>query len=385
MENITVSEWNNIISESLIPNIVILTIYVILGTCGNVLVLLVYSFQMKESSDERYFIPILAAFDMIATIYCGIFMIIQSLYQVIFTHNILCKTAQFFIGFTTYIPVLLLLIIAIQRYMKLCRPLKPAMPLHVKRTTLILAIVISFLGALPLPYIYGSIPFHSITYGSIGRRCGKVKEGHRLVRAIYAIVIGVFAVALVTALIVLYSKIGCTVYRKLKMNRSKSSEVEFRNSVSKTDEDGVSGSEYSDGTQNTLDSKISNSNIVKIDKNCKEQQLEKKQQTTTSQPVGSTKRRKDNRSLTHKLTVMFFVITLVFIFSYLPKVILLLVEGLDKDFWENVSNTERPGWMFLYQIFVINNIVNPFIYAFMDIKFRKEATVFLKRFFQCTF
>ncbi|CAG2205504.1 ATP5J [Mytilus edulis] len=187
--------------------------------------------------------------------------------------------------------------------MKVCRPLKPAMPLHVKRTTLILAIVISFLGALPLPYIYGSVPFHSITYGSIGRRCGKVKGGHRLVRAIYAIVIGVFAVALVTALIVLYSKIGCTVYRKLKMNRSKSSEVEFKNSVSKTDEDGVAGSEYSDGTQNTLDSKISNSNIIKIDTNCKEQQLENKQQTTTSQPVGSTKRRKDNRRITHKLTV----------------------------------------------------------------------------------
>lgn len=173
------------------------------------------------------------------------------------------------------------------------------------------------------------------------------------------------------------------------MNKCKSSRVEFRNSGTKTDENGVSVTENSDVTQNTItsdiDSKISNLNIVKIDINCKEQRLENKKQTTLSQPVGSKRRRKDNRRITHKLTVMFFVITLVFIISYLPKVMLLLFEGLYKDFWEKVSDTERPGLMFLYQMFIINNIVNPFIYAFMDIKFRKEATVFLRRVFQCTF
>ncbi|CAC5385678.1 CCKAR [Mytilus coruscus] len=344
---------------------------------------------MKEPSDERHFIPILAAFDLIATIYCGIYMIIQCFNQVTFTHNILCKTTQFFIGLTTFIPILLLLIIAVQRYLKVCRPLRPAISLNVKRTALILTAVISLLCALPLPYIYGSVSFHSITYGSTGTRCGKVKEGRRLARAVYAIVIGVLAVALVTTLIFLYSLIGCTVFRQLKMNKCKSSRVEFRNSGTKTDENGVSVTENSDVTQNTItsdiDSKISNLNIVKIDINCKEQRLENKKQTTLSQPVGSKRRRKDNRRITHKLTVMFFVITLVFIISYLPKVMLLLFEGLYKDFWEKVSDTERPGLMFLYQMFIINNIVNPFIYAFMDIKFRKEATVFLRRVFQCTF
>ncbi|XP_052059621.1 cholecystokinin receptor-like [Mytilus californianus] len=381
MYNITASELNGMISKTLIPNIVILAIYVVLGTCGNVLVLLVYSFQMKEPSDERYFIPILAAFDLLTTVYCGIYMIIQCLNQVTFTHSILCKTTQFFIGLTTFIPILLLLIIAVQRYLKVCLPLKPAMSLHVKKTALILTIVISLLCALPLVFVYGSVPFHSFTYGITGTRCGKLKEGHQLARAVYAIVIGFFAVAIVTTLIVLYSLIGCTVFRQLKMNKCKSSRVEFRNSVTKTDEEGASGTENSGVTQNTitsdLDSKLSNSS--------KEQRLENNHQTALSQLVGSKRRQTDNRRITHKLTAMFFVITVVFILSYFPKVMLLLVEGLNKDFWEKVSNTERPGLMFIYQMFIINNIVNPFIYAFMDIKFRKEATIFLNRVFQCRF
>ncbi|XP_052063017.1 gastrin/cholecystokinin type B receptor-like [Mytilus californianus] len=138
-------------------------------------------------------------------------MIIQCFNQVTFTHTILCKTTQFFIGLTTFIPILLLLIIAVQRFLKVCRPLKQAMSLNVKRTALILTIVVSLLCALQLPTEVGK-------------------------------------------------------------------------------------------------------------------------QTTLSQPVGSKRRRKDNRRITYKLTVMFFVITLVFIFSYLPKVMLLLFEGLYKDF-----------------------------------------------------
>ncbi|XP_063416802.1 cholecystokinin receptor-like [Mytilus trossulus] len=374
-DNMTVSELNSIISTTLIPNIVILVIYIVLGTCGNVLVLLVYSFQMKEPSDERYFIPILAAFDLIATIYCGTYTIYQCLHQVTFTSNILCKTTQFFIGLTTFIPIFLLVIIAVQRYLKVCQPLKPALSLNVKRTALILTFVISLLFSLPLAFVYGSVPFQSTTYGITGSRCGKLKEGHRLARDLYAIAVGILAVTLITTLIVLYSLIGLKVFRQLKLNKRKSSRVEFRSSMRKTYEDGASGTETSGVTQNNiisdLDSQIPNS--------IKEQRLGNNHQTTLSQLVGSKRRQMNNRRITYKLSVMFFVITLVFLLSYFPKVMLLLIEGLNKDFWEKVSNIERPGLMFIYHMFIINNIVNPVIYAFMDVKFREEATVFFNR------
>jgi hypothetical protein len=59
--------------------------------------------------------------------------------------------------------------------------------------------------------------------------------------------------------------------------------------------------------------------------------------------------------------------------SFLPKVILLNIEGIYQDFWEDVSDVQRLLFTFFYQMYIINNIVNPFIYAFMDSQFRDDT------------
>ena len=61
---------------------------------------------------------------------------------------------------------------------------------------------------------------------------------------------------------------------------------------------------------------------------------------------------------------------------------MMAVESVNKEFWENLSDTERPVYMFLYQIFILNNIVNPLIYVVMDSRFRKEARMLLKNVFR---
>jgi hypothetical protein len=58
MSNITLEEWNAEIIQSLIPDIVILSLWFIIGVFGNLIVIVVYKFQMKEKTDERYFVPI---------------------------------------------------------------------------------------------------------------------------------------------------------------------------------------------------------------------------------------------------------------------------------------------------------------------------------------
>lgn len=95
----------------------------------------------------------------------------------------------------------------------------------------------------------------------------------------------------------------------------------------------------------------------------------------------STKRRRKNRDITYKMAIMFFIITLVFFICYIPKLIVLIIAGIDKDFVEKLflSNSQRSAVMFVYDMFIINNIVNPYIYAFMDTKFRTEAKTLLKR------
>ncbi|CAC5397800.1 unnamed protein product [Mytilus coruscus] len=223
-ENLSTSqrpEWNEEITNSLMPNIIMLSIYIALGAIGNVLVLLIYTFQMKEASDERYFIPILAFFDMIAAIYIGVlvYYIFQCFNQAKFSSNILCKTLVFFVGNTTYNSVFILFIIAIQRYMKVCMPLKQPMSIYVKRTALLLALLMSLICALPLPFVFGTTPFHNIDYGVSGMRYGRLKDGHPFVRAGYSVVAGLFVFVIVKSLIIVYGRIISTVFVGLQVNK----------------------------------------------------------------------------------------------------------------------------------------------------------------------
>ena len=122
---------------------------------------------------------------------------------------------EYFIRLTTYTSIALLLIIAIQRYMKVCQAPKRPMTVFDKRGQVFFVFLISFLVALPIPFIYGTLPYKNENHGINGTRCGKLKNSNMIAGVAYQCIIGITTVVIVTALIVLYSKIGYTVYRKL--------------------------------------------------------------------------------------------------------------------------------------------------------------------------
>ncbi|CAC5397806.1 CCKAR [Mytilus coruscus] len=366
---ITFSEWNDEITTSLIPNIIVLSVYLVLGICGNFIVLLVYAFQIKRPSDERYFIPVLAAFDMIATLYLTVNYIFQCLNQVTFSNDFVCKILAFCTGLTTFNPISILVIIAVQRYMKICFPFKQSMSILMKRSSLVFTNVISLLYAIPLPFVYGSVHYRSVKYGISGTRCGRLKEGHPFMSNLHAIVACVLVFVVVITLTILYGRIGYTVFHNLEMKKRFTRDEKNI----ETNSEGVSTEVRDDDITTTTD-KTSNLSPDKYDG---QRPMETNEKTTASK-----RRRKHNRRVSHKLTIMFLVITVVFLFCFLPKVTILLLEGMYANFWEQLSILQRPVVMFLYNMFIINNIVNPIIYAFMDIKFRNEAAILLKRMFR---
>ena len=388
MSNITLEEWNAEITQSLIPDIVILSLWFIIGVFGNLIVIVVYKFQMKEKTDERYFVPILAVCDMISASYISLWSIYQNTHHVSFSGVILCQIAQFFVGLTTYMPILLLVIIAAQRYTKVCKPLRPPMRLYVKRCIICIAFVFSVLLAIPLPLVYGVVSFNTTEYIITGSRCGKVKEGTTLVRSIYGVVIGLCAFIIVIVLIGLYSIIGYTVYKTLKGDKYELThtrpelnikpEVQESSTFSTEDKYVTSTTEVEDTDVNcdatSLDEPVAASNNIPTNGG---REMKIKYITSKSRKI-------KNRQLTTKITMMFLVITIVFLLSYVPKVILLIIEGISPYFWEQLSNTQRPGIIFLYHMYIINNIANPFVYAFMDLKFRNNSKLFLQRICICS-
>lgn len=212
MENLTLSEWND---ETLLSMIlVVLAVYLLVGTCGNVLVLLVYACQMKNSSDERFFIPILAACDLIATLYLGSLAIYNSIFIVSNSNSVLCKTTSFFTGLSIFMSICVLLIIALQRYFKICMNLNHSKTRFFKRASLVFASLFSILASSPLPFFMEIVPFHSNRYGVTGVRCETSPKGNTLARNIYFILVGVFAVATGTTVNTLYSNITYKMFKR---------------------------------------------------------------------------------------------------------------------------------------------------------------------------
>ncbi|CAG2247742.1 unnamed protein product [Mytilus edulis] len=210
--------WSREVHNNIIANAVVLSLYFVIGIIGNALVLVVYKTQLKHASVERYFIPVLAISDMLSTICGSINNMAWDLMSDNFTNNALCKYFLFTISNTAYMSILLLLCIAFQRYLLICRHHS----LSLKHRHLMIGLSFVFANGLALPFafFYGVNDFYN-DGTLIGTRCGRLKTGLYLPGAIYAISFVSLMVMTVLALIFFYGRIACTVFEHFKSKRSK--------------------------------------------------------------------------------------------------------------------------------------------------------------------
>ena len=113
--------------------------------------------------------------------------------------------------------VLLLLIIAVQRYLKVVKPLGKQMDLKMNRISMALALCLSLSLAVPTTLLYKSVPFQNRDNDIVGMRCSKEKDTNKIGSLVYSSVIGLLALTIMGALIGLYSKIGWTIFRHIKV------------------------------------------------------------------------------------------------------------------------------------------------------------------------
>ena len=132
-------ELNKNISNALIPINVILALYLLLGVAGNSVVLYVYKFHFTGKLKERYFTPVLAGTDLLACVVCGSFGLLDNSLYLNFNNTYLCKTMYFLVFLSTSMSVMLLLIIAVQRYRKIVTPLGRQMDTKQNRVALLSA------------------------------------------------------------------------------------------------------------------------------------------------------------------------------------------------------------------------------------------------------
>lgn len=89
----------------------------------------------------------------------------------------------------------------------------------------------------------------------------------------------------------------------------------------------------------------------------------------------STKSENKGPSLrTKQVTFMLFIITVVFVLSFIPHLVLMVINAMNPLFVKDMSPVGIAFYHIFLRSFVINNMANPIIYGFCDKKFRTECT-----------
>ncbi|KAL3889962.1 hypothetical protein ACJMK2_002276 [Sinanodonta woodiana] len=91
----------------------------------------------------------------------------------------------------------------------------------------------------------------------------------------------------------------------------------------------------------------------------------------------SERRRAIMRALTDKRTMKttytMLTITALFILSYIPAFYVTIQGLIDEEFWDRPSEDELVLYNILLRSYLINNMMNPVVYGFMDEKFRQKC------------
>ena len=364
----------------LIPAIVYVAVLMIVGFIGNILVCIFYGCKMKPNPNS-FFIIILATFDLISCVITMPIEIMDLRFFYIFTNGAACKSARFLNSFATMGSAATLLAIAIDRHRRMCRPFKKQWDLKDARIACLVAAGFSLVLSWPAPIFYGSVSVNvtdpqntSVILEGFDCTTTKDEAYQTYLLAFNAVQFFVFIVA-VCILVVLYCMIGRVLYRH-KKRRSKyssahaSAHVQHNNFMLDSTDTNVSlkaSLEKDSISEKTLP------NIEYSDKH--EVTLRTKSPTSESRPTsrGSHAISKEHSPdiKTVKYTIIMLSITVVFVFSFLPYLILILWRLFQSEYEVDVlSDTGLVFFQIGIRSYLLNSATNPLLYGFFNPKFR---------------
>ncbi|XP_060071842.1 neuropeptide S receptor-like [Ylistrum balloti] len=374
----TIEELNDIYVKQKVGGIVFVTLLMIVGVIGNAHVLYLFAFKFPNSN-HRVYILCLAVLDMI-TCSVGMPFVIVDLHNTLtFESAIVCKLLRFLNYFNSGGSAFTLVVIAVDRYKKICHPLGKQMTERKAKIACCIALSISLIIAWPAPVLYGRSTVNTDVDGITGVACftedkfKKTKYQLYFNAVLILVVFGSFV-----ALIVLYSLIGQRIWKQAK-TRTKMLNPTVMSTVPAVE--ATSSSNSGPSTDNSIDtlstgavisSNTSSNNELSKQETLQTNVKQQKQQNETAEKPSKKSKENANAKKTRKTTLMLFIITVVFILSFAPHLALKITVFLNKKFLDSLTFVE----VFLYHTFVwsffINNMANPIIYGFCDTRFRRE-------------
>ena len=384
LECIIVDRYRYYTYDVLVRLSILLGIVGLIGAIGNILVIMVFA-RNRVKRNSTYFMLTLAIIDLMV---CTIVIpgVIAREWRAVFYSDVLCKGLEFLRSLMIPSSALILVAIALDRFFLICISTKEIMTTFVAK---IVILVIMLLGmSLGIPPLL-SVGLLKDDEGSYLPICVKSDEYLNDISQYHYwyFVSGLFAVMIV-AILILYLLIFKKVIQQSNRWKNRTNKIfpERRNT-----HENLHGRTTIEPISSQLDSTdrkglSNNTNIVELSTVTEhDTNTTNKETPTTPQPSTSakchtkplkTKNSKQGISInsntniktlsdmkrrsTHvKTTQVLFIVTLVYIISFLPT------------FLE--TNEVIPDNKYLTYVYFVNNAANPIIYSFMNAKFREEA------------
>ncbi|XP_052251767.1 vasopressin V1b receptor-like [Dreissena polymorpha] len=391
---------NQLATKENLPKLVFLVTVMLIGLVGNICVVLVYKLKFKRSSARVYIIS-LALTDM-SVCSVGILYHFYDLTNSITYENVLtCKILSFIISLCSLSSIFILLVVGLDRYLKVCRPLKKQIVDFGDRKACIIATLLAGLFSVPYLAIYGhrTVPLSYGGFNISGSECSiddvYIEASDSYLGVAFLGFNLILFVSAILYLIIIYGLICHTIRRNYNFNafHSKSTTKSCcfksgREDTTNTDtadadlsvEHGTNQEELTPESVKTISecvtanqtvSEIACPNqITQIHDETGKKIVRRTLSNTMIRHTGKGTHVKERNSF--KITMMMLTITVVFIVTYLPFISVSILDGMDADFWKGLSKTQIRLFEWLLRIYVLNNAINPFIYCFWDAKFRQE-------------
>lgn len=329
---------NNKAAVLFLPVTLFMTFLMVIGIVGNVIVFIVYLKRQRKSTPDLYIFN-LAILDLLTCTF-GIPMEITDLcLPYIFDAPAACKIVRTLESWTTLASALTLVIISIDRYKRICK-YGESFSISTVKTLCLIAMCGGAFLSWPLLIIVGKRTVDLGIPGIKGVECSVSDLMQQsLIPLVYYVVMTLCFVGSLVFVIFVYVRISLFL-KKTKATRLKNVK---NSSISSQQPTSVSQS---------IDSENKHQNAART--------LSRNSKQTSGVKVTRT-------------TTIFVAVTVVFIVSFLPFLVTMLLRHITSDMYAHVPKPVEIIFLFCSKTYLINNAINPVIYSFLSRKFREDV------------
>lgn len=367
-KNVTLELVNRRMADERLPVSVLMIITNSIGAVANLMIVFVFLFRLTKWMDSgRFFVPFLAMNDAIVCVFGTVYRVYLNFYFITRKSNIVCDTGAYFLHVFVHISSVILLLIAVDRFLLFYQNGKKSLSLKQKWISLCVAVVIVVISGSTIWIFYGELKVkvkkhrnlnvENITFYQCSEKHGRSYETAAIVNTAIILCL-VFCQVIVMA--VLYSYIARIIHTafKKRIQTKKTKLPSKQDSMSKTS----SFELRPGGTKNDI-----NTNP------------ERKAYRSRERLNGMWGKSLSRQTLTfhfrkHRFTYTFMVLTGVYAVNLIPSMVITLMAITigEHTFWHQLTNGQLLASLIAYDSDIFDSTIHPFIYGFLDTKLREE-------------